>query len=94
MTAPDRSVKELAQDRLKAGLLSDDDAECEVQWTACADELARQLQVGARVDEHPGVLLAESEQPELVEAPADDALVLERELTEGRWELGGGHVPP
>ena len=57
-----------------------DDAEREVERAARTHEGARQLQVGARVDEHPGVLLAEAEEPELVEAPAHDALVLRGQL--------------
>lgn len=76
MTAPARSVKECAQDRLKAGASSDDDAEREVEGTACADERSGQLEIRARVDEQPAVLVAESERAELVVAPAHDALIL------------------
>ena len=69
MPAPPRSVK-------NRGLL-DDDAQRKVQRAPCTDERPRQLQVGARVDEHPRVLVAEPEAPELLEAPAHDALILE-----------------
>ena len=41
------------------------------------DQRSGELQVRARVDEEPRVLVAEAEKPELVEAPADDALILE-----------------
>ena len=47
-----------------------------MERAARADERARQLEVGARVDEQPAVLVPEAEKPELVEAPADDALIL------------------
>jgi hypothetical protein len=55
----------------------DDDAQREMQRTTSADDRARQLKVGARVDEHPRVLVTEPEEPELLEAPAHDALILE-----------------
>ena len=48
------------------------------------DQRSGELQVRARVDEEPRVLVAEPEKPELLEAPADDALILERQL-EGLW---------
>ena len=63
-----------------------------MQWAAGADERAGQLEVGARVDEEPGVLLAEAELPELIETPADDALILMGQLVRGVWVLGCGHV--
>jgi hypothetical protein len=59
---------------------------------ASADERARQLEIGTRVDEHPCILLAESEESELVEPPADDALVLEGRLESLRWVLRRRHV--
>ena len=77
---------------VKDGVVLDDDAEREVQRTPCADERARQLQVGARVDEHPRVLVAEPEAPELLEAPAHHALILERELEGGWWVLSRRHT--
>jgi hypothetical protein len=55
----------------------DDDAQREVQRTTCADDRARELEVGPRVDEHPRVLVTESEEAELLEAPTHDALILE-----------------
>ncbi len=64
---------------------SDDDAERQVKRAACADELTRALQVGSRVDEEPGVLLPVAEEPELIEPPADDALVLEGQLERRKW---------
>ena len=69
MTAP--------RGRVKNGVALDDDAQREVQRASGTDERARQLEVGARVDEHPGVLVTEPEAPELLEAPTHDALVLE-----------------
>jgi hypothetical protein len=48
-----------------------------VQRTPGTDERARQLEIGARVDEHPRVLVTEPEEPELLEAPTHDALILE-----------------
>ena len=47
----------------------EDDAKREVKRAAGADERAGQLEVGARVDEQPGVLLAEAELLVLVEPP-------------------------
>ena len=70
----------------------EDDAEREVERAARADERTGQLEVGARVDKQPGVLLAEAELPELVETPADDALILLGQLVRGVWVLGCGHV--
>ena len=61
----------------------EDDAKREVQRAARADERAGQLEVGARVDEQPAVLVSEAEQPELVETPADDALILTGQLVRG-----------
>ena len=62
-----------------------------MQRAACADERAGELQVCARVDEEPAVLVPEAQRPELVVAPADDALILGGQLVgEGR-ELGCGH---
>jgi hypothetical protein len=72
------------------GVNSNDDAQREVQRAAGADERAGQLKVRARLDENPAVVLAEAEEPELVVAPARDALVLGGQLV-GRWELGCGH---
>ena len=77
MTAPDRSVKEATQERLKRVRELDDDPQSEVQRTAGSDQRPRQLEVGTRVDEHPRVLVTESEEAELLEAPAHDALILE-----------------
>lgn len=91
MTASEWSVKEFAQDRLKAGVRSDDDAKREVQRAARTDQRSRQLQVCARVDEHPRVLVTEPEAAELLEAPAHDALILERVLV-GRWVLRCRHT--
>lgn len=54
----------------------EDDAQREMERAARADERTGQLEVGARVDEEPGVLFAEAELSELVETPADDALIL------------------
>ena len=58
-------------------LALDDDAQREMQRTTCADDRARQLEVGPRVDEHPRVLVTEPEEPKLLEAPTHDALILE-----------------
>ena len=69
---------------------SDDDAESEVERAARTDERAGQLQVRAGLDEEPTLLLAEAEEPELVVAPAGNALILGRQL--GGWELGCGHT--
>ena len=91
ITAPGGSVKELAQDRLNAGVRSDDDAEREVERAAGADEGAGQLQVCAGLDEDPALLLAETEHPELVVPPADDPLIFGGELL-GWRELGCGHT--
>ena len=65
----------------------DDDAQREVERTARTDERAGQLQIGARVDEHPRVLVAIPEEAELVEAPADDSLVLDGQLESLMWVL-------
>ena len=62
-----------------------------MQRAARADERARQLEVGTRVDEEPRVLVAEAERPELVVAPADDALILGGQLVGEGWKLGWGH---
>lgn len=70
----------------------DDDAQREMQRAPRADERPGQLQVGAGVDEHPRVLVAEAEAPELLEAPSDDALILERELVGGWWMLCRRHT--
>jgi hypothetical protein len=70
----------------------DDDAECEVERAARADQRARELQVGSGVDEDPGVLGFEAEEPELVEAPTDDALILERSLEGLRWVFRCRHT--
>jgi hypothetical protein len=76
MTAPRGGVKE--------AFASDDDAQREVQRAPCADEGARQLEVCAGGDEHPGVLVTEPEETELLKAPTHHALILERKL-EGGW---------
>jgi hypothetical protein len=70
----------------------DDDAEREVERAARADERARELQVGSGVDEDPRVLGFEAEEPELVEAPTDDALILERSLERLRWVFRCRHT--
>jgi len=70
----------------------DDDAQREMQRAPCTDERPRQLQVGARVDEHPRVLVTEPEAPELLETPRHHALILERELVGGWWELSWRHT--
>ncbi len=57
-----------------------------------ADERARQLEIGARVDEHPGVLVTEAEEAKLLEAPSHHALILERELEGGWWVLCRRHT--
>jgi len=62
----------------------EDDAEREMERATGPDQRSGELQVRARVDEEPRVLVAEPEKPELVEAPADDALILEGQL-EGLW---------
>jgi mannose-6-phosphate isomerase-like protein (cupin superfamily) len=76
---------------LSGGL--EDDPEREMQRATRADERTGQLEISARVNEQPRILLTESEQPELVEAPTDDALILERKLGGEGWEFGCGHVP-
>lgn len=68
----------------------DDDAEREVQRAAGADERAGQLEIRARLDEEPGLVFVEAEEPELVIAPAGDALIFGGQLV-GGWELGCGH---
>ena len=92
MPALAESVKEAAQGRLKKAPALEDDAEREVQRATRTDERARELQVGSRVDEEPGVLVAEPEQTKLVEAPAHDALILERSLEGLRWVLRRRHT--
>ena len=84
MPAPRRGVKR--------GIVLEDDAEREVERAARADERARELQVGSGVDEEPRVLGFEAEEPELVEAPTDDALILERSLEGLRWVLCRRHT--
>ena len=69
------------------------DAKREMKRAARAHERPSQLEVGAGVDEKPRVLLTEAELPELVETPADDALILVGQLVRGVWVLGCGHVP-
>jgi mannose-6-phosphate isomerase-like protein (cupin superfamily) len=63
-----------------------------VERASRTDERAGQLHVGARVDEEPRVLVAEAEESELFEAPADDALLLERSLEGLRWVLRRRHT--
>ena len=70
----------------------DGDAQREVERTARSDEGSRQLKIGARVDEHPCVLVAVAEEAELVEAPADDPLVLDGQLERLMWVLRRRHV--
>ena len=77
---------------VKRGGALEDDAERQVERTAGTHERARELQVGAGVDEEPGVLVAEPEEPELVEAPAHDALILERGLEGLRWVFRRRHT--
>ena len=77
---------------VKRSLVLEDDAERQVERTTRTDERARELQVGARVDEQPRVLVAEPEKPELVEAPAHDALILERSLEGLRWVFRRRHT--
>jgi hypothetical protein len=84
MPAPRRGVKR--------GIVLEDDAEREVERAARADERARELQVGCGVDEEPRVLGVEAEEPELVEAPAHDLLILERSLEGLRWVLCRRHT--
>ena len=48
-----------------------------MERAAGADKRSRKLQVCTGVDEEPRVLVAEAEKPELLEPPADDALILE-----------------
>jgi hypothetical protein len=59
-----------------------------VQRATRADERAYEVEVCARVDEEPGILLPEAERPELREPPLDDAAVLEGDLFV-RWSLLG-----
>jgi hypothetical protein len=84
MPAPAESVKETAHGRLKKAPALEDDAEREVQRATRTDERACELQVGSGVDEQPRVLVTEPKEPELVETPGRDALILERSL-EGLW---------
>jgi len=70
----------------------DDDAEREVKRAAGSDERPRQLEVRAGVDEHPCILVAEAQEAELLEAPPDDALVLEREGVRLWWMLCRRHT--
>ena len=63
-----------------------------MERAVCAHERAGQLEIGARVDEQPGLFVAEAEASELVEAPGGDALILGGQLERGRWLVGGGHV--
>jgi hypothetical protein len=92
MTAPDGSVKKSAQGRLKPPAVLDDDAKRQMVRAARSDERARQLEIGTRVDKHPCVLVAEPEEPELLEPPAHDALILERGLIGLRWVLRRRHT--
>ena len=66
------------------GAFLENDAESQMQRTPGRDERAGELEVGARVHEEPCLLLAEAEEPELVEAPGHDTLILEGELL-GGW---------
>ena len=81
-----------ARRRVKRGIVLEDDAEREVERAARADERARELQVGSGVDEEPRVLGVEPEEHELVEAPAHDALILERSLEGLRWVFRCRHT--
>ena len=62
-----------------------------MQRAARADERPGQLEIRTRLDEEPALLFAEPERPELVVAPADDALILGGQLVGEGWELGCGH---
>ena len=70
----------------------DDDAQREVERAAGPDERASQLEIRARLDEEPAVLVSEPEQPELVVAPARDELILGGQLVGRVWELCCGHI--
>ena len=87
-----RECQEIRSRALQAATL-EGDAEREVERAARADERARELEVGTRVDEEPRVLFAKPQLAELVEAPADHALILEGDLVCWGWVLGCGHVP-
>jgi hypothetical protein len=78
--------------RVNPRMVLENDAKREMERAAGPDERPRELQVCTRVDEEPCVLVAEAEEPELLEAPADDALILERELDRLGWVLRR-HVP-
>jgi len=82
MPAPPRGVKDG----------SADDAKRKVERAAGPHQRAGELQVGSGVDEEPRVLVAEPEEPELVEAPAHDALILERSLEGLGWEFRRRHT--
>jgi hypothetical protein len=79
----DDSSHEECQERLPVVGALDDDAQREMERAAGADQRARELEVGFRVHEHPRVLVGEPEEPELLEPPARDALILEGQLV--RW---------
>lgn len=70
----------------------EDDTERQVERTSRTHERACELQVGSGVDEKPRVLVAEPEEPELIEAPAHDALILERSLEGLGWEFRRRHT--
>ena len=70
----------------------EDDAERQVERTPGTHKRARELQVRSGVDEEPRVLVAEAEEPELVEAPAHDALIFERWLEGLGWEFRRRHT--
>jgi hypothetical protein len=92
MTAPEGSVKKSAQDLLKQRAALHDDAERQVMRTAGSDQRAGQLEIRSRVDEHPCVLVTEPEEPELLEPPAHDALILEGGSIGLRWVLRRRHT--
>lgn len=60
-----------------------------MKWAPCSDQRAGAMKVDARVDEEPGLLLAEAEQPELIEAPVCDTAVLQIEPFVRGMVLGG-----
>src|SRR5262245_47077096 len=92
MTAPGGSVKKRARAALSVERALDDDTQREMERAAGSDERSRQLQVGSRVDEHPGVLVREAELAELLETPADDPLVLDRSVVRLWWMFRRRHT--
>jgi hypothetical protein len=70
-------VSRRALERRSTEATLDDDAQSEVERATSSDERSSQLEVGSRVDEHPGVFIRVSELTELFEAPADNALIFD-----------------